>query len=172
MWCLPAGRQNCRRVLNVTFGYKGVDKACVSPSRCEPRISVGGAGYIGAVHTYVYVFRVLLFPSVSLPREKREYVYMVVCVSSRNSVKFTVGVAFKYSVCNSPPFPQHRPPRSPSLRYSYPFLLSGFHWKRFPTGSNPRPDVEIVTLALTGLPRPHPFAMERGADALEVSMVL
>lgn len=41
---------------------------------------------------------------------------------------------------------------------------------RFPTASNPRPNngMEIVSLALTGLPRPHPFAMERGADAMEV----
>lgn len=28
--------------------------------------------------------------------------------------------------------------------------------------------LEIVSLALDGLPRPHPFAMERGAAALEV----
>lgn len=28
--------------------------------------------------------------------------------------------------------------------------------------------MEIASLALTGLPRPHPFAMERGAEALEV----
>lgn len=41
---------------------------------------------------------------------------------------------------------------------------------RFPTESNPRPvkGMEIASLALTGLPRPHPFAMERGAEALEV----
>lgn len=45
-----------------------------------------------------------------------------------------------------------------------------FSLDRFPTGSNPRPadGMEIVSLALTGLPRPHPFAMELGADAMEV----
>lgn len=41
----------------------------------------------------------------------------------------------------------------------------------FPTASNPWPadnGMEIVSLPLTGLPRPHPFAMKRGADAVEV----
>lgn len=28
--------------------------------------------------------------------------------------------------------------------------------------------MEIVSLPLAGLPRPHPFAMERGVDAMEV----
>ncbi|CAM9846001.1 unnamed protein product [Pylaiella littoralis] len=43
---------------------------------------------------------------------------------------------------------------------------------RFPTASNARPTpdgMEIVSLALTRLPRPHPFAMERGADATEAA---
>eukprot|EP00752_Nemacystus_decipiens_P015658 g13973.t1 len=32
MWCVPAGRESCRRVLNVTFGDKDDRGACVPPS--------------------------------------------------------------------------------------------------------------------------------------------
>lgn len=69
MWCLPAGRENCRRVLNVTFGYKGVDRACIPPSRCKSRISHGGgAGCIGSftrksMFFMFYSYRVLPFPA-------------------------------------------------------------------------------------------------------------
>lgn len=58
----------------------------------------------------------------------------------------------------------------------FPFLfLFPFFTVSFPTASNPRPtadDMEIVSLALTGLPRPHPFAMGRGEDAMEVCMCM
>ncbi|CAM9790287.1 unnamed protein product [Choristocarpus tenellus] len=44
---------------------------------------------------------------------------------------------------------------------------------RFPTPSNPRlgSEVEIVSLVMEGLPRPHPFAMELGSDALEAARI-
>ncbi|CAM9977297.1 unnamed protein product, partial [Hapterophycus canaliculatus] len=77
MWCVPEGREDCRRILNVTFGHRDGKGVCVPPSS-------------------------------------------------------------------------------------------------FPTASNPRPatdGMEIVSLPLTGLPRPHPFAMERGADAMEVRVL-
>ncbi|CAM9300868.1 unnamed protein product [Ectocarpus fasciculatus] len=75
MWCVPEERQDCRRILNVTFGNRGGNGVCVPPSS-------------------------------------------------------------------------------------------------FPTASNPRPapeGMEIVSLPLAGLPRPHPFAMERGVDAMEAA---
>ncbi|CAB1118177.1 unnamed protein product [Ectocarpus sp. CCAP 1310/34] len=75
MWCVPEERQDCRRILNVTFGSRNGRGVCVPPSS-------------------------------------------------------------------------------------------------FPTASNPRPapdGMEIVSLPLTGLPRPHPFAMERGVDAMEAA---
>ncbi|CAM9400811.1 unnamed protein product [Ectocarpus sp. 4 AP-2014] len=75
MWCVPEERQDCRRILNVTFGSRNGRGVCVPPSS-------------------------------------------------------------------------------------------------FPTASNPRPapdGMEIVSLPLAGLPRPHPFAMERGVDAMEAA---
>lgn len=33
MWCVPEGREDCRRVLNVTFGDKDGRGVCVPPSR-------------------------------------------------------------------------------------------------------------------------------------------
>lgn len=33
MWCVPEGREDCRRVLNVTFGDRDGWGVCVPPSR-------------------------------------------------------------------------------------------------------------------------------------------
>lgn len=33
MWCVPEGREDCRRVLNITFGDRNSKGACVPPSR-------------------------------------------------------------------------------------------------------------------------------------------
>lgn len=33
MWCVPEGREDCRRILNVTFGHRDGRGVCVPPSR-------------------------------------------------------------------------------------------------------------------------------------------
>ena len=78
----------------------------------------------------------------------------------------STGLALKYGSVLIPPT---SPNRSDSLHA--PVHSSRCSMNSFPTGASPRPEVEIATLALTGIPRPHPFAMERGTDALEVSEI-
>lgn len=43
MWCVPEGRHDCRRVLNVTFGAKDGRGVCVPPSRYDRFCDIAGA---------------------------------------------------------------------------------------------------------------------------------